>query len=170
MGDLLLWLDDWLGGGGRGWLTLHAAAEAVRPGRVALESRWLPLPFRGYRPGSIERDVLGEHLTRAVDIANLPIMRGLLRAGVRHRAIATIGRLDDYAAAFESMDRPLLVMAGRLDDLAPPASVRPEYERSRSGYKTYRVAEHGHVDMLVGRDAPQSTWPLQTWLRKRCAR
>ena len=68
------------------------------------------------------------------------------------------------------MDLPLLVVSGANDDLAPPASVRPAYERSRSKDKTYRTAPLGHIDLLVGRDAPLSTWPLLTsWLDQRAA-
>ena len=59
---------------------------------------------------------------------------------------------------------------GTNDDLAPPASVRPAFERSRSKDKTYRTAPLGHIDLLVGRDAPLTTWPLvTTWIEKRAA-
>jgi fermentation-respiration switch protein FrsA (DUF1100 family) len=80
------------------------------------------------------------------------------------------GRQSDYAARFESMDRPLLVIAGANDDLAPPASVRPAFTRSSAADKTYRVVPLGHIDLIVGRDAPLMTWSLVTrWLEKRAA-
>jgi poly(3-hydroxyalkanoate) synthetase len=61
-----------------------------------------------------------------------------------------------------------LVIAGQHDDLAPPASVKPAYDRSRSNDRSYRELPFGHVDLLIGRDAPQLTWPLvETWLKKR---
>ena len=50
------------------------------------------------------------------------------------------GRASDYVERFETMDIPLLVVAGANDDLAPPASVRPGFTRSRARDKTYRVA------------------------------
>ena len=69
---------------------------------------------------------------------------------------------------FEWLDRPLLVVAGTHDTLAPPASVRPAYERSRSSDKTFRAFPLGHIDLIVGREAPLTVWPLvQTWLSRR---
>ena len=62
------------------------------------------------------------------------------------------------------MDLPLLVVAGANDDLAPPASVRPGFTRSQARDKTYRVLPLGHIDLLVGRDAPLMTWSLVTQL------
>ena len=65
---------------------------------------------------------------------------------------------------------PLLVLAGANDDLAPPASVRPGFTRSRARDKTYRVLPLGHIDLLVGRDAPLMTWSLVSrWIAKRVA-
>ena len=56
------------------------------------------------------------------------------------------------------------------DDLAPPASVRPGFERSGSRDKTYQALPLGHIDLLVGSDAPLMTWPLvMKWLAKRAA-
>ena len=68
------------------------------------------------------------------------------------------------------MDFPLLVIAGANDDLAPPASVRPGFERSGSRDKTYQSLPLGHIDLLVGTDAPLMTWPLvRKWLGARAA-
>lgn len=167
VGDWLLWVDGWLGLG-HGGMRLHAASEAVRMARHLLDRRWMPLPFRGFVPGSIENDVLEQHFGSAMDFASVEVIRALFRGGVQQRARRTIGGLDAFAVAFEAMDVPLLVVAGRHDDLAPPRSVRPGYERSHSRDKTYRVLSHGHLDMLVGRDAPRTTWPLlEAWLSKR---
>ncbi|MFW5740676.1 MAG: alpha/beta hydrolase, partial [Myxococcota bacterium] len=119
IGDWLLWVDGWVGLG-RGGMRLHAAVEAVRMARHLLDRRWMPLPFRGFVPGSIEPDVLEQHFGRAMDFASVEVIRALFRAGVRQRRARTIGGLDAYASAFEYMDVPLLVVAGRYDDLAPP--------------------------------------------------
>jgi poly(3-hydroxyalkanoate) synthetase len=80
------------------------------------------------------------------------------------------GRESDYAERFESLDLPLLVIAGNNDDLAPPESVRPAYMRSRARDKTYRALPLGHIDLLVGREAPKMTWSSVTgWLERRVA-
>ena len=77
-----------------------------------------------------------------------------------------------YAGAFEKLrDIPLLIIAGSEDDLAPPSSVRPAYELSSSSDKTYRVFPRGHIDIIVGRDAPLTIWPLiLAWLNTRVRR
>jgi poly(3-hydroxyalkanoate) synthetase len=80
------------------------------------------------------------------------------------------GPTKNYVETFEAMNLPLLVVSGANDDLAPPASVRPAFDRSRSKDKTYESAPLGHIDLLVGRDAPLSTWPLvSSWLAARAA-
>jgi poly(3-hydroxyalkanoate) synthetase len=80
------------------------------------------------------------------------------------------GREADFVERFESTDLPLLVLAGANDDLAPPASVRPGFLRSMARDKTYRVLPLGHIDLLVGRDAPLMTWSVvANWLTKRAA-
>lgn len=76
--------------------------------------------------------------------------------------------LYGYAAAFEALDVPLLVIAGDRDGLAPREAVRPAYERSGSSDKTFRAFARGHIDLLVGREAPLTIWPLVlSWLNTR---
>lgn len=167
IGDWLLWIDGWIGLG-HGGMRLHAVTEVSRMARHLLDRRWMPLPFRGLVPGSIEKDVLEQHLGRAMDFASIEVIRSMFRGGVRQRRTRTIGGLEAFASAFESMNVPLLVVAGRHDDLAPPRSVRPAFERSTSHDKSYRVLNHGHLDLLVGREAPRTTWALlEAWLGKR---
>ena len=41
-------------------------------------------------------------------------------------------------------------------------------ERSRSDDKTYREFPAGHLDLVLGRDAPCTVWPLvRTWIEAR---
>jgi polyhydroxyalkanoate synthase len=131
------------------------------------ESPFYPLPVRGWHAGSCEPDVLEQHLRLAFDRAALAEMVDLFDWASQRRFG---GRESDYVERFEQMDLPLLVIAGANDDLAPPPSVRPAFLRSRSKDKTYRALPLGHIDLLVGRDAPKSTWSLVTdWLTKRVA-
>jgi pimeloyl-ACP methyl ester carboxylesterase len=131
------------------------------------DSRALPLPIRAWLPGSMERDVLEEYLRRAFDWTNVGIAMDILRAGRGGKLTSRDGRVN-YGMAFEHLNRPLLVIAGTHDSLAPPASVRPAFERSRSEDKTFRAFPHGHIDLIVGREAPLTVWPLiQTWLARR---
>jgi pimeloyl-ACP methyl ester carboxylesterase len=177
---------------GHGSLTLHAASLALgmlrstglfrrrRPLPLALvalglrHSRFLwdrklltGVPLRPWSPGSIEDEVLEEYLGRAFDWTTLQVAFDLVRSGPDRKLRARDG--TDYGAAFERETAlPLLLVAGRRDALAPPASVRPAYARSASRDKSFRVFPLGHVDLIVGREAPMTTWPLISgWLSRR---
>jgi pimeloyl-ACP methyl ester carboxylesterase len=131
------------------------------------ESPLYPLPLRGWHAGSLEPHVLEQHFRLAFDRAALAEMTDMFAWGLEGRLG---GRASDYGERFEAADVPLLVVAGANDDLAPPASVRPAFSRSRARDKTYRVLPLGHIDLLVGRDAPLMTWSLvEGWLKKRVA-
>jgi alpha-beta hydrolase superfamily lysophospholipase len=155
-------------------LPLRHAGEAMRLLRAFIESPLFPLPIRGYVPGSIEPRVLGEHMALAMDRGSIAVMRGMFLGAAAARASGhRLGVLHDYAPAFEALDVPLLVIAGSEDALAPPEAVRPGYERSSSSDKAFRVFPRGHIDLLVGRDAPLTVWPaVSSWLgaRARAAR
>jgi hypothetical protein len=46
--------------------------------------------------------------------------------------------------------------------------VRPAYDASASRDKTYREFPRGHIDLIIGRDAPLTIWPLiEAWIKKR---
>jgi len=97
------------------------------------------------------------------------VLKNLFLGGVESRRSGNrLGGLTGYAGAFEGVDVPLLIIAGTRDDLAPPASVQPAYEHSRARDKTYRTFPRGHIDLIVGRDAPLTVWPLlEAWMRQR---
>jgi pimeloyl-ACP methyl ester carboxylesterase len=131
------------------------------------ESPFYPIPLRGWHAGSCEPLVLEQHLRLAFDQAALAETIDMFDWAAQRRFG---GREYDFVERFEQMDLPLFVIAGANDDLAPPVSVRPGFLRSRSRDKTYRVLPLGHIDLLVGRDAPILTWSLVTeWLDKRVA-
>ena len=116
--------------------------------------------------------MLGQHMSLAMDSGSVVVLKNLFLGGVESRQSGhRLGGLTGYAGAFEGVDLPLLIIAGTRDDLAPPASVQPAYEHSRSRDKTYRTFPRGHIDLIVGRDAPLTVWPLlEAWMRQRCAR
>lgn len=141
----------------------------VRAARQIVDSRLYPVPFRGYRPGAIETEVLLQHMALAMDHGSIGTMRAMFSWALeaRRRKTGDDG-LFGYASRFEALELPLLVIAGTHDDLAPPASVKPGFELSRSSDKKYRELPFGHIDLLVGRDAPQLTWPvIESWLTTR---
>lgn len=132
--------------------------------RVA-ESPFYPIPLRGWHAGSLEPKVFAEHVKLAFDRGSIAELACLFEWSTERRFG---GSESDFADRFERMDTPLLVVAGANDDLAPPASVRPAYANSDSRDKTYRAVPLGHIDLLVGRDAPRLTWDAVTgWLLAR---
>jgi alpha-beta hydrolase superfamily lysophospholipase len=165
LGDVMLALDRRVPLG-TGMVPLKHWAEAVRLARVFVESPIFPLPLRGFSPGSIEPLILSQHMSLAMDQGSITVLRNLfISAAEARRGGQRLSGLSGYARAFEALDKPLLVIAGSLDDLAPPTSVEPAFARSRSADKLYRVFPRGHLDLVVGRDAPQTVWPLiEAWL------
>ena len=148
---------------------LKALGETMRLMRAFIESPIFPLPIRGFDVGSMEPMVLGQHMSLAMDSGSVAVLRSLFLGAVEQRRSGhRLGGLTGYAGAFEHVDIPLLIIAGTKDDLAPPASVHPAYEFSSSSDKTYRAFPRGHIDLLVGRDAPLTIWPLiEAWMKKR---
>ncbi|MEY4513822.1 MAG: hypothetical protein RLZZ450_5944 [Pseudomonadota bacterium] len=145
-------------------------------GRHMVKFSWLwdnpliPIPMRPWTPKSMEPEILAENLSAAFEHTRVAIALGLVGLG-SESALKSHDGLNDYGLAFELADKPLLVIAGTRDALAPPASVRPVYDNSRSSDKTFREFPLGHIDMVLGRAAPQSVWPLvRTWLVARAER
>jgi pimeloyl-ACP methyl ester carboxylesterase len=171
LGHLMMGLDRRVGLG-HGALALKGWGEAIRLARGFVESPLFPLPIRGFAPGSMEPEVLSQHMSLAMDAGSITVLRNMfLSAAQQRRTGNRLGGLVGYAHDFEALDLPLLVVAGTKDDLAPPASVVPAFERSSSTDKTYRTFPRGHIDLVVGRDAPQTVWPLiESWVRTRVRR
>jgi pimeloyl-ACP methyl ester carboxylesterase len=146
-------------------LPLAPVGMAMRLTRRFAESPYYPIPLRGYHAGSCEPHVLEQYLRLAFDRVAFAVMLDMFDLQRRFGKDESADLLR-----FEAMDIPLLVLAGANDDLAPPASVRPGFTRSLAHDKTYRILPLGHIDLLVGRDAPLLTWSAVTgWLEKRAA-
>jgi alpha-beta hydrolase superfamily lysophospholipase len=148
-------------------LPLQPVGKTLRVIRRFAESPLYPLPLRGWHAGSCEPHVLEQYLRLAFDRAAVAEMREMFSWAAHGRFG---GRKHDYVERFERMDLPLLVLAGANDDLAPPDSVRPGFTASRATDKTYRVVPLGHIDLVVGRDAPEMTWAtVARWMEQRAA-
>lgn len=146
---------------------LRFIGRQMRRQRAMLDFRWIPIPMRVWSPGSIERDVLDEYLYRAFDPTSVAVALQIFDAG-RTEAFKSSDGLIDYSAAFEWLDKPLLVIAGAQDDLVPPLSVKPAFEKSHSSDKTYREVASGHIDIVMGQSAPFTVWPMiEKWMSQR---
>jgi len=132
------------------------------------ESPLYPIPLRGWHKGAVEPDILADHLRLAFDRAGLAELVDMFE-WANDKQFG--GKDSIYAERFEAHRQPLLVIAGTHDDLAPPAGVRPGFLASRSPDKTYRALAAGHIDLLIGRDARKTTWPIVgDWMTARVKR
>ena len=71
---------------------------------------------------------------------------------------------------------PVLLVAGAVDNLAPPEVVRFSYDQVASPDKTYRMfgrvnghkADYGHNDLILGKHSREEVFPLiAQWLTER---
>ncbi len=142
-------------------LAIGAVGSVLRSVRVIADSKWYPIPLRGFSVGSLEPLVLDEHFRLAFDWAGLGVLVEMFSRPAFGKGSETVDR-------FEDLNIPLLVIAGTKDDLAGPKAVRPAFDRSRSTDKTYREFDLGHIDILVGREAPLTVWPaVGDWIAAR---
>lgn len=148
-------------------LPVRSIGQHLRKRSGLWDNRILPLPIRGWVPGGVEREVLNEYLAKTFEHTSMSVALDILKAGGA-QGFKSLDGMIDYSMAFEMLDRPLLVIAGTEDQLAPPESVRPAYEASKSRDKTYRAWPLGHLDLIMGREATRTVWPLiKDWLARR---
>jgi len=79
----------------------------------------------------------------------------------------------DYMKGLSEIRVPILFIAGLLDNLAPPSSVKAAYDRVSSQDKTFRnfsrangdSADYGHVDLVAGKKVREEVFPeIVKWL------
>jgi polyhydroxyalkanoate synthase len=125
------------------------------------------LPLAGWVPGSIERDLLEERLTRGFDWTSVEVWLEMARWAT--------GEPFPWASDFAHTDVPLLVIAGDQDRLLSPEDARRCFEASGSRDKAFlelNLFDHGshfgHLDLILGRHAPVQVWgPIVAWLEER---
>jgi polyhydroxyalkanoate synthase len=73
--------------------------------------------------------------------------------------------LADRTVALAAVDKPVLVVAGATDGIAPLGAVRPLVELLEGSPDVQlEIVPGGHLGLLTGREAPTSTWPaLDDW-------
>lgn len=82
----------------------------------------------------------------------------------------------DYTENLDKVEVPILLIAGQVDNLAPPEVVSFAYQRVSSTDKTYRMfgrvngykANYGHDDLILGKYSRDEVFPLiSKWLTER---
>ena len=153
---------------------LSIASQAVDNFLGLVDDWFWSFPLAGWYPGSVEPHLLRERIHRGLDWTAVNILLTMLRWADEGRLTSDSGH--DYGAEFAALDKPLLVIAGDADRMLPMEDARPAWEESRSSDKTFKLlspereATHwGHLDILLGRQAPRYVWPLAAeWIGQRC--
>jgi pimeloyl-ACP methyl ester carboxylesterase len=87
--------------------------------------------------------------------------------------LRSIDQRRDYRKEMEKIATPVLFVAGNKDLLAPPPSVKDAYDAVASADKKLVIASrgqaldanYGHLDLVLGRNAPKEIFPLVVeWL------
>lgn len=138
--------------------------------RLPLDHPRIPALLRIWAPRTLDEVSLTEALTGSFAHDSWAVLADLLELVVTNGTRA--GSID-VSARLSQLRRPLFVVAGDADDLAPPSGARPLFERAGSIDKEYlevgtrQGARAGHIDLLIGEAAPRLVWaPLASFLRR----
>lgn len=124
-------------------------------------------PISGWVPDSIERPLLEERLALGFDWTSVEVWLQMARW--------TQGEPLAYREAFQAGDTPLLVAFGDHDPLVREADARACFDESGAvdkrivAFDAFHNRVHwGHVDLILGKLAPQEVWPvLIDWMQDR---
>jgi pimeloyl-ACP methyl ester carboxylesterase len=127
----------------------------------------------GMNPANVDHVLVGRALRRAITNVSRAKLRQLAGWASTGRFASVDGSLD-YRQGLRRVETPTLVVAGACDQLATPETVAEAHERIRTAAKRLLVlgsetglgSDYGHVDMVLGRHAPDEVFPLiADWLR-----
>lgn len=114
---------------------------------------------------NVDSEIMTRLAREAID--DIPLT--LLQDFTSHMNDSVVGRPPfGYELELHRIDRPILAIGGAADRVASPRSVAALVERLRSPDLRYREfgvrhgdrADYGHVDLLVGRSAPEDIYPM----------
>jgi len=142
------------------------------PGSVGSWTGKLPDEAFRCNPRNMDVDVnkaVYRYALEDVSSALLLQLEALARTGHLKSADAKF----DYTAELGRVRTPILCISGKIDNVCEPANVRFAYEHVGSTDKTYREiglangfsADYGHLDLVLGRNAPRDVYPLiRDWI------
>lgn len=104
-----------------------------------------------------------------------PVARQFLNSLRKGRMLSKDGKTD-YSASVKNIQVPMLLIAGRVDNMVDPMTVKYVYDEAASDDKTYLVFgrnqghrhDYGHTDLLIGPEAATEVLPpVIQWLNAR---
>jgi polyhydroxyalkanoate synthase subunit PhaC len=122
------------------------------------------LPVSGWWPNTVEEALVKERLEKGFDWLSVPIWKDMCFIAKNKRFI--------YEQEWSETDIPVLVLLGDRDHFLWPRDGKPAYNLSPSKYRKmvvfddYHHQHHwGHLDLVLGKDAPTYVWPTITnWI------
>lgn len=148
------------------------------PQRAVIGALWLLVGRTravaiGMNPDNVDHVVVGTALRRAITNVSPAKLRQLAQWARTGTFASADGSLD-YRRNLRRMETPTLVVAGACDRLATPETVAAAFEEMPTAAKRFLVlgtdaglgSNYGHVDMILGRRAPDEVFPLiADWLQ-----
>lgn len=140
------------------------------------------LPIHGEWDGPAELLLMSRELTDAVTWRRFLAVglddppRGLMSQFAGWAARGRFDSLDgetDYLEGLGRVEVPMLVVAGKIDGIAPPWNVRPAFDRLAAQEKRWLVlgeangmrGDYNHMDMLLSEHAQKDLYPrIAAWL------
>lgn len=146
----------------------------ARYGLCILDSPWYKLPLQVWYPGSIEKEILEERITRGFDRTGFGVIKYFFEWGARGRFESTDGDVD-FEERMADLRAPILFVCGNRDVAVPVEAVREAYEKAGSRDKAMMVfgneepgLHFGHCDLVCGKAAPRIVWPrIVSWMAER---
>jgi pimeloyl-ACP methyl ester carboxylesterase len=144
------------------WMPLHAAAVTsipLQPGTGTVPERLI------MSPENITPAVWHELLAFSVDDVPSALMSQFL-GWLREDRFDSHDHEVDYLEGLHRVRIPVLVVAGKIDGIAPPWNVRPAFDALGSPEKEFLVlgeangqhSDYNHMDMVIGERAPEEVF------------
>lgn len=126
----------------------------------------------GMNPGNIDRNAVGRALRLSLENVSRAKLQQFAQWSQRGEFCSVDGRID-YREALADVTLPLFVIAGAADRIATPEAVAAALRHLPTTGAHYielsrangHAADYGHVDIVLGRAAPDDVFPkIARWL------
>lgn len=143
-------------------------------GAATLSRLKTPIDMLFYNTDNVDVPVIMELFLHATEDIPSGMIEQTLALAKTGEFISSDGKIN-YTEEARRVDVPILMLAGKADNMADPEGVRYIYHRVSSKDKTFRLfglangnaCDYGHDDLIIGKHAPQEVFPfLRDWLNR----
>jgi len=153
--------------------TIGIPAEfLIRAGSAFAHPGWLSSMHTVWNYDNISPQVARRAAAHAVEDLSPRVLGQFFRSADVGAFVSADGEYN-YTEGLRKITVPTMLMAGVMDQLAPPGSLLEVYRRIQSPEKEFHLLgkaygfsrDYGHVDMVMGKTAPAEVFPLiADWL------